>query len=102
MRIYLTADLSVRPTLEFRCWSVAFLQGVQVVQVVPEGEITIRGGTDQGTRWYRHFDEAPLVPPSPTYWYRLGRPAFALQSHLYRLYHPEKRTGMKPNEKRGR
>ena len=66
MRMYLTADLRVRPTLEFRCCSVAVLQGVQVVQVVPEGEITIRGGTEQGTGWYRHFDEAPLVPPSPT------------------------------------
>src|SRR3978361_304022 len=29
-----------------------------------------------------------MVPPCPTYRYRLGRPAFALQYHLYRLYHP--------------
>jgi hypothetical protein len=28
------------------------------------------------------------IPPSPPYRYHLRRPAFALQSHLYRLYHP--------------
>ncbi|WP_336492507.1 hypothetical protein [Methylobacterium nigriterrae] len=61
-------------------WSGALPCRVQLVQAVLEGGVLTEGGTDR-------VQGGTGISPA-TCRYHLNRAAFALQYHLYRLYHP--------------